>query len=193
MLTAKGLLSARPRQGTIVQPSESWNLFDGDVLRWLLERPFAPDLLIHFSQLRLAIEPEAAALAAVNDDPQAGIAIRAGLDRMKAAAKGEDEAFDADMAFHSAIMIAASNPFFLQLQAFVSTALKSSIRLTNKVKGELASIRDHEKVAWAIDCGDADGARQAMRMLVQEVIDVLRSLQSDNGGLSRDDANARIT
>jgi DNA-binding FadR family transcriptional regulator len=26
MLTAKGLLSARPRQGTIIEPEESWNL-----------------------------------------------------------------------------------------------------------------------------------------------------------------------
>ncbi|HYD38523.1 MAG TPA: GntR family transcriptional regulator, partial [Allosphingosinicella sp.] len=31
MLTAKGLLTARPRKGTTVQPSSSWNLFDTDV------------------------------------------------------------------------------------------------------------------------------------------------------------------
>src|SRR3546814_317147 len=64
MLTAKGLLSARPRQGTIVQPTTSWNLFDTDVLRWLLERQFPIDLLRQFNELRVAIEPEAAALAA---------------------------------------------------------------------------------------------------------------------------------
>src|SRR3546814_15818855 len=64
MLTAKGLLSARPRQGTIVQPTTSWNLFDTDVLRWLLERQFSIDLLRQFNELRVAIEPEAAALAA---------------------------------------------------------------------------------------------------------------------------------
>ena len=69
MLTAKGLLSARPRQGTIVQPSTSWNLFDPDVLRWLLERKFSVQLLKHFNQLRVAIEPAAAALAATNADP----------------------------------------------------------------------------------------------------------------------------
>src|SRR5687768_15914850 len=34
MLTAKGLLTARPRKGTTVQPSRCWNLFDADVLRW---------------------------------------------------------------------------------------------------------------------------------------------------------------
>ena len=47
MLTAKGLLSARPRQGTIVLPRASWNLFDADVLDWLLERKFSIDLLLH--------------------------------------------------------------------------------------------------------------------------------------------------
>ena len=35
MLSAKGLLIARPRQGTLVQPASSWNLFDADVLRFL--------------------------------------------------------------------------------------------------------------------------------------------------------------
>ena len=64
MLTAKGLLTARPRKGTTVQPPSRWNLFDPDVLRWLLERKFSLELLRQFSELRIAIEPEAAALAA---------------------------------------------------------------------------------------------------------------------------------
>src|SRR4051812_29880182 len=34
MLTAKGLLTARPRKGTSVLPASHWNLFDPDVLRW---------------------------------------------------------------------------------------------------------------------------------------------------------------
>ena len=63
MLTAKGLLTARPRKGTTVQPGSSWNLFDPDVLRWLLERKFSLELLRQFSELRIAIEPAAAALA----------------------------------------------------------------------------------------------------------------------------------
>src|SRR3546814_17387699 len=63
MLTAKGLLSARPRQGTIVQPTTSWNLFDTDVLRWLLERQFSIDLPRQFHDLRLAIHHNAATAA----------------------------------------------------------------------------------------------------------------------------------
>src|SRR3954471_6773616 len=69
MLTAKGLLDARPRQGTWVQPEENWNLLDPDVLRWLLERKFSYSLLIEFTQIRLAVEPRAAALASVVAGP----------------------------------------------------------------------------------------------------------------------------
>ena len=64
MLTAKGLLSARPRQGTRVQPEENWNLLDPDVLSWLLERKLSLPLLAEFAEMRLAVEPMAAHLAA---------------------------------------------------------------------------------------------------------------------------------
>lgn len=85
MLTAKGLLSARPRQGTVVRPASAWNLFDTDVLRWLLERQFTVELLRQFSQLRVAIEPEAAALAACFASDGDLEQISAGLARMQAA------------------------------------------------------------------------------------------------------------
>src|SRR3954464_12448747 len=107
MLTAKGLLSARPRQGTVVQPATSWNLFDTDVLRWLLERQFSVDLLRQFNQLRVAIEPEAAALAARVATAEDRQRISDGLDRMVAAERGHDDTLDADIAFHVAILRAS--------------------------------------------------------------------------------------
>ncbi len=76
MITAKGLLSARPRQGTWVQPEEAWNLLDPDVLRWLLERKPTYALLREFAQVRLAVEPKAAALAARVATPETKAAIR---------------------------------------------------------------------------------------------------------------------
>src|SRR3954454_12820912 len=81
MLTAKGLLTARPRKGTTVQPASSWNLFDTDVLRWLLERKFSLDLLRQFSELRIAIEPAAAGLAALAADSGGMTAMAAGFER----------------------------------------------------------------------------------------------------------------
>src|SRR3546814_19987444 len=47
MLTAKGLLSAHQRTGTIVQPTTSWNLFRPELLTWLSERHISTTLLPH--------------------------------------------------------------------------------------------------------------------------------------------------
>ena len=169
MLTAKGLLSARPRQGTVVEPSASWNLFDPDILRWSLERKFSFDLLRQFNQLRIGIEPEAAALAALVHDEETLAAIRSGLDAMQTAGRGA-EALEADIAFHIAVLRATGNPFYVQLRNVVATALRVSIHFTNLIKGHSASIRDHAAVAEAIAARDADCARIAMRKIIGDVL-----------------------
>jgi DNA-binding FadR family transcriptional regulator len=175
MLTAKGLLSARPRSGTIVQPVATWNLFDSDVLRWLLERQFSVDLLRAFNQLRIAIEPEAAALAARHGSAGDKAAIGAGLARMIAAERGDDDVLDADIAFHVALLGASGNPFYWQFRDMVETALRTSIRFTNRIKGRTASVADHQAVRDAVLAGDADGARRAMRALISDVLDLIET------------------
>jgi len=170
MLTAKGLLSARPRQGTVVQPTTSWNLFDTDVLRWLLERQFSVDLLKHFNQLRVAIEPEAAALAARFAGPEDLRRITEGLERMEAAERHMDDTLEADIAFHVSILRGSRNPFYAQFREVVGTALRTSIRFTNRIKGRTANVADHAAVRDAIAAGDADGARIAMRNLIGDVL-----------------------
>ena len=178
MLTAKGLLSARPRQGTIVQPPNSWNLFDSDVLQWLLERKFSVELLRHFNQLRVAIEPEAAALAAAGATGVEQAAIGAGLARMVAAEAGADDTLAADIAFHVAVLEASRNPFYKQFRDMVASALATSIRYTNRIKGRSASIADHRAVYDAIVRRDSAGARSAMRGLIADVL----SLIDETGG-----------
>ena len=180
MLTAKGLLSARPRQGTVIQPTSSWNLFDTDVLRWLLERKFSVELLRHFTQLRVAMEPEAAALAArfAGDDDRR--AITGGLARMQAAEEGLDEPLEADIAFHIAILNGSKNPFYAQFRDVVETALRTSIRFTNRIKGRTANVGDHAAVERAIAAGDDAAAREAMRLLIQDVLDLIE--HADPGG-----------
>lgn len=173
MLTAKGLLSARPRQGTVVQPTSSWNLFDTDVLRWLLERQFSVELLKQFNQLRVAIEPEAAALAAQFGSPEEFQKISNGLDRMAAAERGEDDTLEADIAFHVAVLRASNNPFYAQFRDVVSTALRTSIRFTNRIKGRTASVADHAAVRDAILARDPAAAREAMRTIVGDVLTLI--------------------
>lgn len=170
MLTAKGLLSARPRQGTVVQPAAAWSLFDPDVLEWLMERRFSIDLLRHFNELRIAIEPEAAALAARHATPADHEAVRAGWDQMAAAEAGHGDPLAADIAFHIAVLGASQNPFYRQFRDLVASALRTSIRVTNHVAGRTASLADHAAVRDAILRCDADSAREAMRVLIADVI-----------------------
>ena len=170
MLTAKGLLSARPRTGTIVQPRSAWNLFDPDVLRWLLERTFSLDLLRQFSELRVSIEPGAAALAARVRDPHALAAIEAGYARMVAAEAGKDDPLESDIAFHIAVLNASANPFFMQFRDVVSTALRTSIRFTNRFVGRTASLPAHQAVLTAIQQGAPEEARQAMARIIEDVM-----------------------
>lgn len=181
MLTAKGLLSARPRQGTIVQPTASWNLFDADVLRWLLERQFSIDLLKQFNQLRVAIEPEAAALAARFATAEDRTRIAEGLERMAAAERGLDDTLEADIAFHVAILHASRNPFYAQFREMVRTALRTSIRFTNRIKGRTANLADHAAVRDAIEAGDAEGARVAMRSLISDVLELIDEAEAGPG------------
>src|SRR5580698_883598 len=174
MLTAKGLLGSRPRLGTWVQPESNWNLLDPDVLGWLLERKFSPALLIEFTEMRLAVEPGAATLAANVAGPEEKAAISHAIERMQAADRGDDDPLDSDIAFHVAVLRASRNRFYAQLTGFTATALRFSIRTTNSYKGvQLASVADHKKVADAIIGGRPVAAGEAMRKLIQEALDLI--------------------
>jgi DNA-binding FadR family transcriptional regulator len=179
MLTAKGLLAARPRQGTWVQPEARWNLLDPDVLRWLLERKFSYSLLVEFTQVRLAVEPKAAALAAVDASAERKVAIRTAIARMYAAERGDDDPLESDIGFHTSILRASGNRFYAQLPELISTALRFSIRMTNRQKGvRLASVEDHEKVCAAILAGDPVRAETSMEYLIQEALALIRKAQA---------------
>jgi len=186
MLTAKGLLGARPRQGTWVQPEDTWNLLDPDILRWLLERKLSLSLLIEFLQMRLAVEPVAAGLATLVAGPAEKAVISAAIDRMAAAERGDDDPLESDIAFHVGVMRACGNRFYSQLCDLIETALRFSIRITNQFKGvRLASIADHKRVADAIMAGDAPAAELAMRNLIQDALDLIHSAETDAAKASR--------
>lgn len=178
MLTAKGLLTARPRKGTTVQAAAYWNLFDTDVLRWMLERKFSLQLLRQFTELRVAIEPAACALAARICDPALVAAIDTGYRRMAAAEQGDDDPLEADIAFHIAILEATANPFYQQFRELITTALRTSIRFTNRFKGRTASLPQHGEVLNAIQRGDPGAARAAMDVLIADVMALIADAES---------------
>ena len=186
MLTAKGLVSSRPRHGTQVQPEERWNLLDPDVLRWLLERKFSLELLAQFTEVRMAIEPTAATIAAQRANTKDLAAARRAIERMRAAARGEDDPLESDIAFHVAILHATRNRFYIQLGGFIDTALRTSIQLTNRVKGvALADVDAHQAILTSIENRDGASAAAAMKSILQEVLGLIATARA-GGRKARD-------
>ena len=64
VLAAKGLVESRPKTGTRVLPRERWNLLDPEVLAWAFAGDPDARLIRSLFELRLVIEPAAAAFAA---------------------------------------------------------------------------------------------------------------------------------
>jgi len=180
MLTAKGLVGSRPRRGTYVEPEEHWNLLDPDVLGWILQRDFSPRLMVEFLEVRCAIEPAASALAARNATAEDIENLNRALERMDAAARGDADPLETDIAFHVAILHASRNRYFEQFAPLVETALRFIIRLTNRVKGvHMANVPDHRAIAEAIIARDAETATAATTALLQEAINLARQVEDE--------------
>jgi DNA-binding FadR family transcriptional regulator len=176
MLSAKGLISSRPKQGIRVLPESNWNMFDTDVLSWILKSKPSLRLLKEFTQMRFAIEPMAAELAARSATPIQLQNIEKALARMADAEEGLDDPLDADISFHTAILEASGNRFFVQLTQFISTALRVSIRYTNHIKGvNAADANDHAEIFNNIKAGNAQGASQSVSRILEEALALINS------------------
>ncbi len=79
LLGGKGLLSARPRIGTLVAENTQWALWDADILDWMAETAPDEQILNDGRDMRLAIEPMLAALAASRADEAANMKLQAAL------------------------------------------------------------------------------------------------------------------
>lgn len=103
LLGGKGLLTARPRIGTTVADKADWMLWDSDILQWLEALDDISAYLSDARDIRLAIEPMLAALAAARADDNANSALQQALRDM-------DDA-ESELAFLTALYRAANNQF----------------------------------------------------------------------------------
>lgn len=180
MLTAKGLLAARPRQGTVIQSTLHWNLLDKDVLRWLLERKFSLRLLRQFTELRVSIEPKGAELAAQSATYEDLQRMKTAFDRMVQAENGIGDPTLADIDFHISILYASGNPFYYQFQELIRTALMTSISFTTRVNGVTPNLVAHENIMKAIFDRDPQRAYAAMHLIVNDVLTVIYEQEAIN-------------
>lgn len=177
-LSGKGLLQARPRIGTRVRPQADWNLFDSEVLVWLARLGFTRAFLGHLGEMRMALEPEAAAMAARRRTPEQLGVIRQWIERMADPMIEPDAFVRADLGLHLAIAEAARNPFFVAISTLIEVALVAMLRASSPAENaeSLArSVAQHRAIADAIERGDARAAHDAMQAVVQQGIDRSRS------------------
>ncbi|WP_082747271.1 FadR/GntR family transcriptional regulator [Bradyrhizobium macuxiense] len=171
-LTGKGLIESRPKSGTRVRPPEQWNQLDPDVLRWRLETANTDRYLAKLFQLRSAVEPAAAALAAVHAGEDDIARIRAGCDGM-AAAKTNEDFVVADIAFHQSIYFATRNEFFWPIAQMFEITLRQSFTIAATGSHRPRALVEHRAVLDAIAAGDAEAAREATVVLLKHSADDL--------------------
>jgi len=166
VLAAKGLIESRPKIGTRVRPRPQWNLLDPTVLGLYCQVVDYSQFARNFQQLRIVIEPEAAALAAEHHTVRQLKAIDAAYGAMSAATDIASWTA-ADLRFHEAILDATGNPFMRPLGALISAALETLLFHSAKSSANpFDSLEIHGRVLEAIRARATDKARRIMTALL---------------------------
>jgi DNA-binding FadR family transcriptional regulator len=163
-LVAKGLLTTKARVGTVVRGRSDWNMFDADVLAWHLDAGIDKRFLTDLAEIRLAVEPRAAALAAERRSDDDLAEMRKAMEWMMREPSTSVAFAEADLSLHVAIANASGNPFMRSIGAVIEAALRASFVLSAPV---VTADRDtvlswHQGIVDAIAAGDADAASTAM-------------------------------
>jgi len=167
ILAAKGLVGSRPKRGTQVCPKNAWHLLDPEVLAWFFESQPSQDFIVGLFELRLIIEPAAAALAAGRRTPDDLARMRDALQRMERHGLAAADGQSADREFHDAVLAATRNPALVALSSNIGAAVRwTTIFKQRKRRLPRDPMPDHWRVFDAIAAGGADTARLAMQDLV---------------------------
>ena len=179
VLASIGFIETRRRVGVTIRPAHDWNVFDPQVIRWRLASACRLAQLRSITELRTAIEPHAALLAAEragHDEASDLVGLAA---KMWAAGKaGDEERFlRLDIEFHRRVLLASGNEMFVRLQDLVAEVL------TGRHKHHLMphhpheqALRLHAEVAQAIQRHEGERARLAMVQLMEQAFEEMRSL-----------------
>lgn len=157
-LRANGMIETKQGKGAFVLPrieSEHFQLRHTGV-------PVS-DELNYILDLRIAIEAETALMAAKYRTEDDLISIKLAIDEMKSLIYKEKVSRQADRNFHHAIAIASKNPHFLELLRYLESRFDSQDQIVPNER-KIQAIKEHEQICHAIELGDPDAARAAMRL-----------------------------
>ncbi|MGK3954918.1 FadR/GntR family transcriptional regulator [Arthrobacter sp. R4] len=172
VLESMNLVYSRRRVGIVVQERALWNVYDPKLVRWRLASDNSAEQYSSLTELRIAVEPIAAAGAA----RRASAAERAKLlslagDLRRLGEAGDLEGFlAADIEFHRLLLHSCGNEMFTALEGMVAEVLTSRTKqglMPFKPRNE--ALKAHEDVAAAVAGGDAVTAESAMHHILDEV------------------------
>lgn len=173
VLASMHLVDSRRRTGVVVLPRSSWDVYDRAVIRWRLAGPERQEQLHQLSQLRAAIEPPAAALAALNADDGSRRRIVEVADALETTgAAGDLRTFlEHDVVFHRLLLESSGNSMFLGLAYVVEEVLRGRTDhdlMPPHPKPEARRL--HAVVAEAVAGREPEVAQAAMTAICAEVV-----------------------
>ena len=173
------MVASRRRIGTLILPAADWNVYDPQVIRWRLASEGRLGQLRSITELRGAVEPEAARLAAERATPAEASSLVGIAAKMWAAGQGEDEDefLALDIEFHRLVLASSGNEMFLKLHELVAEVLtgRHHYGLMPHHPHEQA-LQLHAEVAQAIQHHDGDRAREAMLHIMEQAMEEMKSL-----------------
>lgn len=167
-LAAKGLIASKTRVGTRVLDPSHWNFFDPDILAWKVGFGLDATFRNNLTEIRQAIEPLAAALAAQRRTQAQLATLRRNVEAMRGSHTRQSFA-EADLHFHVAIGHASGNPMIRSIAGVIEAALVASFSLSSPTEDATLqehTVRLHEAIVDAIEAQDPDAARLAMSAVI---------------------------
>ncbi|AZM52355.1 GntR family transcriptional regulator [Streptomyces sp. WAC 01529] len=176
VLESMHLVSSRRRVGVTVLPTEEWNVYDPQVIRWRLAGADRARQLRSLTVLRSAVEPVAAGLAARHATAAQCAELTECALGMVAHSRGHqlEGYLKYDVAFHRAILNASGNEMFARLGDVVAEVLTG--RTAHQVMFEdpdPPAVSLHVQVAEAVREGDAARAEALTRQIALGALEEL--------------------
>jgi DNA-binding FadR family transcriptional regulator len=161
----KGLVQVEQGRGTIVSPTNTWNVLDPDVLDAMIVHDDSLGILDEVVSVRALLESEMAATAASLVTDAQVEELRAALEHMRNGVNDLDAFPAGDVAFHAVIMNVAQS----RLGASISRVLVGAAMESSRYRGESGNkhfndtLNEHAAILKAISERDVEGAHEAMR------------------------------
>lgn len=164
VLQSLGLVETIKRVGIRVLPVSRWNPFDQQVIRWRLSSEGRGAQLRSLAELRSAVEPAAAELAALNAPESLRRELVDAAHAMRDAGHAGDvpRFLELDIAFHSLLLSGSGNEMFANLMGQVAETLTGrTMHGLMPDHPHEAALQWHVDLAEAVSAGDAQAAREA--------------------------------